>query len=92
VPVDGDIVISSALALRDGARVGLGPALLADWLVDDDIPAGRLTALLPGWRVTATSFDPAAWLLYPSRAYLPSKARVTIDFLKERLGDRPGRT
>lgn len=41
--------------------------------------------VFPDYHVTATDFDSAAWLLYPSRAYLPNKVRVMIDFLKQRL-------
>ncbi len=37
VPVKGDILVSNALALRECAIAGLGPALLPDWLIDDDI-------------------------------------------------------
>ncbi len=85
VAVTGNLVMSNALALRDAARAGLGPALLADWLVDADIAAGRLVDVFPAFAAAATSFDTAAWLVYPSRAYLPNKVRVTIDFLRERL-------
>ncbi len=83
VPVDGSLVISNALALRQCCLDGLGPALLADWLVGDDLMAGRLVDLFPQHDVTATDFDTAAWLLYPSRAYVPLKVRAFIDFLKE---------
>jgi len=85
VPVDGSIMISSALAMRQAARDGLGPALLADWLADDDLRTGRLVDLFPRYRVTATSFETAAYFLYPSRAFLPAKVRVMIDFLRERI-------
>lgn len=85
LPVGGDIVISSVLALREAALAGLGPALLADWMVDADIAADRLVRLLPDYEVTATSFETAAWLLYPSRAFLPDKVRLTIDFLRWQL-------
>lgn len=90
VPVHGDIVISNAMALRDCALSGLGPVLLADWLISEDIKARRLLDLFPCHQVTATSFETAAWLLYPSRAFLPNKVRVTIDFLKAHLGKRRG--
>ena len=86
VPIAGDLTLAPAGSLRDAALDGLGPALLADWLVDDDIAAGRLVRLLPDHAVTATSFDTAAWLLYPSRSFLPAKVRVMIDFLRARLG------
>ncbi len=85
VPVTGDIMSSSVLAVRDAALAGLGPALLADWLIAPDLALGRLVDLVPGHDVTATSFGTAAWLLYPSRAYLPLKVRLVIDFLRARL-------
>ncbi len=88
VPINAGTVVSSALSLRSVVLGGSGPALLADWLVRDDIAAGQLVDVLPGYDATATTFDTAAWLLYPSRAYLPQKVRVTIDFLKERLAPR----
>ena len=80
------IVIGNALALRQAAVDGLGPVLLADWLVEGEIRAGRLIDLFPDHDCTATEFDTAAWALYPSRAYLPRKVRVTIDFLRDRIG------
>lgn len=45
--------------------------------------AGRLIDLLPDYEVTATDFDTAAWLIYPSRAYVPLKVRAFIDALKK---------
>ena len=88
VAVDGDLVVSNALALRDCALAGMGPSLLANWLIDEELAAGRLIDLFPSYRVTATDFETAAWLLYPSRTYLPNKVRATIDFLKRHWGDR----
>ncbi len=35
--------------------------------------------------VTATDFETSAWLVYPSRTYIPLKVNVFIEFLKERL-------
>jgi DNA-binding transcriptional LysR family regulator len=85
VPVGGQFVISNPLALQRGVLDGLGPALLADWLIAEDLAQGRLVDLFPDHDVTATTFDTAAWLLYPSRAYLPRKTRSTIDFLRGAL-------
>ena len=86
VPVQGNLILSTALALRSAALDGLGPVLLADWHLDDDIAQGRLVDLFPHHEVTATTFDTAAWLLYPSRNYLPHKVRATIEFLRKHLG------
>jgi DNA-binding transcriptional LysR family regulator len=85
VPVDGDILSTNAVTLRDCARFGIGPALLADWLIGDDLRQGHLVDLFPDYEVTATEFETAAWLLYPSRSFLPLKVRAVIDFLRARL-------
>ena len=85
VPVDGSFVISSALALRQAALDGLGPALLANWLIAEDLAAGRLVDLCPNHVAAAAGFDTGAWLLYSSRFYLPRKVRATIDFLRANL-------
>lgn len=86
VPVSGGVIASGASALHALALAGLGPVLLADWLVDDDVAAGRLVDLFPGHRVTPTSFETAVWLIYPSRSFLPRKVRAMIDFLRARIG------
>ncbi|MBB5515626.1 DNA-binding transcriptional LysR family regulator [Rubricella aquisinus] len=83
VDITGDLVIANALALRRAARDGLGPSLLADWLVGPDIAAGRLVDVFPQYDCSAAQFDTAAWALYPSRSYLPQKVRVMIDFLRQ---------
>jgi DNA-binding transcriptional LysR family regulator len=85
VPITSDLKLSSALAIRQCALDGLGPALMGHWSVDADLAAGRLIDLFPNYSVTATDFDTAAWIIYPSRAYLPAKVRVFIDFVRERL-------
>lgn len=82
VAVGGDIQVSGALALHTLTLAGLGPALLANWLVDEDIRQGRLIDLFPNLEVTATSFETAMWLVYPSRSFLPRKVRTMVDFLK----------
>ena len=85
VAVAGSVAISSPLALREAARMGLGPALLADWLVAEDLAAGRLVDLFPGREVTPTTFDTGIFALYPSRSYLPAKVRLALDFFRTRL-------
>jgi DNA-binding transcriptional LysR family regulator len=85
VAVAGDVTLSPAGALLDAAEAGLGPALLPDWLVDEAVASGRLVDPFPRHRATATTFDTAAWLVYPSRAWLPGKVRAMADFLREQL-------
>jgi DNA-binding transcriptional LysR family regulator len=85
VPIGGWLAGSSALSLLEAALEGLGPVLLADWLVDPDIAAGRLVDLFPQHEATSTSFDNGVWLLFPSREHLPRRVRVVVDFLREEL-------
>jgi DNA-binding transcriptional LysR family regulator len=84
--VDGDVLISSPLVLLACAVEGMGPALLADWMIKDELASGALVDLFPDHAATATDFDTAAWLLYPSRSYLPRKVRVVIDFFRQEFG------
>ncbi|MFZ5747010.1 MAG: LysR family transcriptional regulator [Pseudomonadota bacterium] len=86
VPVDGWLVISNALSLRHAALDGLGAALLADWLVGRDLHQGALVDLFPAYEVTATDFDAGVWALYPSKAYLPQRVRLMIDFIRRQMG------
>ncbi|MEM0980387.1 MAG: LysR substrate-binding domain-containing protein [Cyanobacteria bacterium P01_H01_bin.58] len=89
VPVQGNTVISNAVALQQCAIAGMGLALLPHWLVDGDLQAGSLVNVFPIYAVTATTFNTAAWFVYPSRSYLPIKVRAFIDFLKQGMvGDR----
>jgi DNA-binding transcriptional LysR family regulator len=83
VPVQGDVTLSTFTALRDLTVLGLGPALLPYWLVAGLLRDGVLVDLFSDYAATATTFDTAAWIVYPSRAYLPRKVRVMVDFLKD---------
>jgi DNA-binding transcriptional LysR family regulator len=83
IPINGDVLISNPLGILACAIEGMGPALLVDWLIKDELAKGTLVNLFPDYEVTATDFETAAWLLYPSRTYLPRKVRVVIDFLRQ---------
>jgi len=85
VKINSDLSISSAVALLECARVGMGPVLLADWTINEDIKKGKLITILDEYQVAAEDFESAIWLLYPSRSFLPNKTRIMIDFLKSRL-------
>lgn len=67
---------------------GLGPALLPDWLCEKEVENGELIDLFPDYECAATDFDTSAWLVYPSRSYVPVKLRVFIDFLREKVEGR----
>ncbi|MEM9119276.1 MAG: LysR substrate-binding domain-containing protein [Cyanobacteria bacterium P01_F01_bin.56] len=65
----GRLVIANALALQQCAIAGLGLALLPNWLIDAELKSGALIDVFPEYQVTATEFNTAAWLVFPSRTY-----------------------
>ena len=67
---NGDL--NAALAVQ-----GAGVAFEPDFIVEDDLRAGRLVALLPGYSV-----EPAPiYAVYPTRKHLSAKVRLFVDYL-----------
>lgn len=66
-----------ALALADQ-----GVVLQPGFLVGEDIAAGRLVELLPGYR----AMELGIYAVYPTRRHVLPKLRVLIDFLAGRFG------
>lgn len=85
VPVQGNFTTSNAIALRDLAIAGMEVILQARWIVGDAVARGDLIDLFPEYEVTASYFDNAIWMMFPSRDYMPVKVRVFVDFLKSRF-------
>lgn len=83
VDVRGRLRANHSATLLEVARAGQGVALLASWLADEDIAAGRLIHLLPDW---APPLAPVQALF--SAARHPSRAAHTfVDFMAELLTD-----
>lgn len=82
LPVPGTIRTSNTIVLRQCARDGMGLALLADWLVAEDLLSGGLVSVLPHWVVATDDFDAAVRIVYPSRSFLPLRTRVFIDHFR----------
>lgn len=64
VPVSGRLHSNNADILRQAALADQGVALLADWLVRDDVASGNLLRLLPEYEVAPGPHDGAIHLLY----------------------------
>jgi DNA-binding transcriptional LysR family regulator len=80
----GPLQVNNSEALRDAVLQGLGAALLPDYLVRDDLAAGRLKRLLPGWTPRPPFGNQAYAVWLPERRLTP-KVRACVDFLLERL-------
>lgn len=79
------LAISNVLALCECAAAGMGITCVPSWAATSYLRAGSLAPLFGDHEVTATSFAAAAWLVYPSRSYLPLKVRRFVDFVAPRL-------
>lgn len=71
------IVVNDPAAMREAALLGLGVAMLAMPDVLPALEAGYLVRLLPGWYADAGAIS----IYYASRALLPRKTRVFIDWI-----------
>ncbi|MEQ8233542.1 MAG: LysR family transcriptional regulator [Gammaproteobacteria bacterium] len=86
VRIRAPLAINDADALLACAREGLGILLVADWFVHTALASGELVRILPEYQVEPRGTPITA--LYPSRSYLPLKARVFVDFLVEQCRAR----
>lgn len=82
VEIKSRVAVSCPSIMRKIALLGHGPAMLANWLVKEDVEAGRLADLLPDYEATPTTFDTAAWILYINNSHVPLKIKAFIAFLK----------
>ena len=82
----GRVTASNGVALRQCALAGMGIALIPHLYMADELRAGTLVRVLPEYEATVLEFETAAaWMIYPSRSYLPLKVRVFADFLKAKF-------
>jgi DNA-binding transcriptional LysR family regulator len=70
---------------RAAAIAGRGVIWQPTFLVGEDLRAGRLVELLPGYHMT----DIDVLAVYPSRRHLSAKVRVMVDFLAQAFAGTP---
>lgn len=86
VNVQGNLYANNAELLRQAAVNGRGVAMLAHWLVRDDLAAGRLVAMLDDFEVNPGSMDVGIYAMYPANRRGSVKVKAFIDLLIETLG------
>jgi DNA-binding transcriptional LysR family regulator len=86
IPIKGKYLITNSQAIKQCAITGMGLTLLPDWLINDALASGELVSMFSEYVVTATDFENAIWILYPSREYMPLKSRVFVDYLQLKFG------
>jgi len=85
ISVQGKHLLTQSSAIKQCTVAGMGLSLLPDWLVEKEIRHGQLTKLFRDFEVTATDFNGAVWMIYPSREYLPAKVKLFCDFLLDKF-------
>lgn len=85
VPIHGRLLVSHGLTMTQCAMAGFGPTLLPDWLCKPELQAGDLEDLFPAFECAATEFDTAAWMVHPSRKYVPNKVEAFMQFLRAEM-------
>lgn len=81
IDVDGPLICNDNALMQAAAKQGVGLAHLMEDLVREDLASGALIRVLDDWCPPFPGF----YLYYPSRAQMPLKLRVLIDFLAARL-------
>ena len=70
--------------MRAAAVAGFGVARLPLYMARDEIAAGRLQIVLPGWATPARVVQ----LVYPRTRHHSSRVRTVIQFFLERARER----
>lgn len=81
VPVAGRVRMNNSLALREVLLAGAGITVTPRFVVEPDLRAGRLTAVLEDYRLRELT----VYAVYPERRHLSPKVRAFVDFIGERL-------
>jgi DNA-binding transcriptional LysR family regulator len=79
VRVSGNLVANNGDIVREAAVDGCGIAMVAHWMVDEELKTGRLVEVLPGYAPTNRS----VYAVLPQQGSLLPKVRAFVDFMRE---------
>jgi DNA-binding transcriptional LysR family regulator len=82
VPVNGPFAANNSEALRDGAAIGLGIALLPDFSAQSGLQAGKLVEMLPQWRPVG-AFGERLYAIRPYSAHVPRAVEAFVSYLRQ---------
>lgn len=85
IAVNAVVQANNGEVLRQAALAGLGVAMLAHWLVREDVRAGRLVCVLDAYDVNPGAMDVGLHALYPANRRGSHKIRAFVDLLAEHL-------
>jgi DNA-binding transcriptional LysR family regulator len=79
VPANGILNANDGQLIRSAALDGLGILAQPTYIIHEDLAAGRLVRVLDDWDLPRLTMN----IAFPTRAFLPAKTRLFIDFLVE---------
>ncbi|WP_053845708.1 LysR family transcriptional regulator [Paracidovorax avenae] len=89
VSVHAVMSMDATLAVREAVRLGAGLSVLPDYVVAEDLAAGRLVHVLPQWALPSGGIH----AVFPPARFRPAKVRAFVDLLQETgpMGAQAGR-
>jgi DNA-binding transcriptional LysR family regulator len=84
VHVQASIFLDATLAVREAVCQGAGLSVLPDYVVADDLAAGRLLHILPQWRLPSGGIH----AVFPAARFRPAKVRAFVELLADRQRQR----
>lgn len=85
IPINSRIRSDNAEALYQAVLGGCGIAMLATFIVGEDLKSKKLEIVLPEWKIPETNI----FAVIAPGGYIPSKTQVFIDFLVDRFRGIP---
>ncbi|RYF08378.1 MAG: LysR family transcriptional regulator [Comamonadaceae bacterium] len=85
VAVQSVMALDATLAVREAVRHGAGLSVLPDYVVAEDLAAGRLVPVLPQWTLPCGGIH----AVFPAARFRPAKVRAFVDLLQERTKSLP---
>jgi DNA-binding transcriptional LysR family regulator len=82
ITVSGPFRSNSGEALRQAALDGMGLVLLPEWMVGEDVAAGRLTALLPGLPAWPERYQAEIHAVHARADRIPAKITAFVAHLR----------
>lgn len=88
ISINGLLQANDSEALLEATLMGLGIALLPNWLIGKDLEAGRLIRLLDDFEwLLAPGPERAIWAVYPPTKVMAPKVRSFIEFISSRFSN-----
>ncbi|PAS96473.1 MAG: LysR family transcriptional regulator [Candidatus Dactylopiibacterium carminicum] len=81
------VVTDSLYALRSSVLLGTGIAAASEWVVKENVAAGRLLRLLPEWQAVPLP----VYLVYPYAPFYPARLRAFVDIMRKAMSVLPGK-